>query len=649
MRAPCGMIASGDGWPPNNCGGGLNTPMTLYGTAWMWMRWPIGSIRSNSSSASFWLTTTTWAEAASSTSVKERPGETSPPATLGHAALRPKMRTLCWVLAPNVMSACPPSSRATQLTRGRRAMTWASATEIGGLWRQGLISSEPSEITTPPEKKRPTQNVFGPDCSSMSATPLLKPLTIAPITITTMTPIATPRIVSAARALWARSDSSAMPTPSSSGVTGSLLAQGGDRVEPSRAARGVHPGDDPHAAPHDHAEHDRERRDGGRERADGLQQHRQPDAGDDPEGRAYRRQGGRFGEELAQDVAPARPQRLPDPDLPGPLGHGHQHDVHDDDAAHDERDPHEAGPDGVEDAAQLVPEVEHAFRRFHREVVILARAQVPPAAHDGFGLIHRFPHLGLGVRLHDEGVDHAGRVDFALDGGEGGRHDELVERDAEQVPLALHHPDHPVGEAVDAHAVPDRVHVRKQLVRQVIPEHDDRDTGLRLLGGERAAVGDLQVHDVEVPLGRSLQRDILGDLAVVLDAAAVLGVPRRHHRDRQMLRHRVRVRELDAGAPAPRPPHRVLDVEVHVRRAAQVERVHAHQRARELLGHVAIHPVHDRPGADQERDADEDADRREHALQLLRPDHLEREPDRLEEGHPTPLAAGPWRSRRRAA
>src|SRR2546427_9317502 len=98
-------------------------------------------------------------------------------------------------------------------------------------------------MLTPPEKKRPTQNVFGPDCSSMSATPLLKPLTIAPITITTITPIATPRIVSAARALWARSDSSAMPTPSSNGVTGSLLAQGGDGVEAGGAARGGHAGD----------------------------------------------------------------------------------------------------------------------------------------------------------------------------------------------------------------------------------------------------------------------------------------------------------------------------------------------------------------------------------------------------------------------
>src|SRR3989440_483146 len=108
----------------------------------------------------------------------------------------------------------------------------------------------------------------------MPARPFLKPITNDTITITTITPIATPRIVSAARALWARSDSSAMPTPSSNGVTGSLLAQRGDRVEPRRAARGVHAGNDPHAAAHDYPEDDREWGDGGRERADGLQQHR---------------------------------------------------------------------------------------------------------------------------------------------------------------------------------------------------------------------------------------------------------------------------------------------------------------------------------------------------------------------------------------
>jgi len=52
----------------------------------------------------------------------------------------------------------------------------------------------------------------------MSEMPLLKPLISAPITMTTVTPIATPRIVSAARILCARSDDSAMPTPSKIGV-----------------------------------------------------------------------------------------------------------------------------------------------------------------------------------------------------------------------------------------------------------------------------------------------------------------------------------------------------------------------------------------------------------------------------------------------
>ena len=51
----------------------------------------------------------------------------------------------------------------------------------------------------------------------MSERPLLKPAIIAPITITTITPIATPRMVSAARTLCARSEANAMPTPSTSG------------------------------------------------------------------------------------------------------------------------------------------------------------------------------------------------------------------------------------------------------------------------------------------------------------------------------------------------------------------------------------------------------------------------------------------------
>ena len=69
----------------------------------------------------------------------------------------------------------------------------------------------------------------------MSEMPLLKPLISAPMTITTVTPMATPRIVSAARILWARSELRAMPTPSKSAVTGHSCRNA--VIGSSRAAR----------------------------------------------------------------------------------------------------------------------------------------------------------------------------------------------------------------------------------------------------------------------------------------------------------------------------------------------------------------------------------------------------------------------------
>jgi hypothetical protein len=56
-----------------------------------------------------------------------------------------------------------------------------------------------------------------------------------------------------------------------------------------------------------------------------------PDAAD-------HRQHHRFGEELAQDVALAGAGGHADADFAGALAHGHQHDVHHADAAHQQRD-----------------------------------------------------------------------------------------------------------------------------------------------------------------------------------------------------------------------------------------------------------------------------------------------------------------------
>src|SRR3989442_1043330 len=429
-------------------------------------------------------------------------------------------------------------------------MRRASSTFIEGLRRQGQFSSVSSQMLTPPWKWRPTQKVFGPDCSSMSLTPLLKPLISAPITITTITPIATPRIVSAARTLLARSESSAMPTPSSRGVT------------------------------------------------------------------RYSWRSATMGSSRAARLAGYTPATMPTPapsSTPSTIETGDT----------------EAGSGGA------------ALRATESPIPVAPPSTAPIAASvaDSARDFPRVaPRRAPGGRLHQQRVDAPGGVHLPLGGGDGGRDHELVERDAEQVAAPLGHADDAVGDAVDADRLAERVPPFEQLVREIVAHHEHGSAAARLLRGEGAALPDADVADVEVALRRPLQRDLLRLLAAVLHVPAVLGPPRRDHRDGDAVRPRIRVLEAEARRAPPRPPGRVRDVGGEVRPPAQVERVHADERPRELLGHVDVHPVDDRPGTDQKRDADEDADRREHALQLLGPDGLEGEPDGLGEVHSGRLA-----------
>ena len=65
---------------------------------------------------------------------------------------------------------------------------------------------------------------------------------------------------------------------------------------------------------------------------------RDGEADDDADEAAEERQGQRLDEELGEDVAAARADRLADADLARPLADRDQHDVHDPDAADDQRD-----------------------------------------------------------------------------------------------------------------------------------------------------------------------------------------------------------------------------------------------------------------------------------------------------------------------
>src|SRR6266550_3899221 len=320
----------------------------------------------------------------------------------------------------------------------------------------------------------------------MSLRPLLNPEISAPITITTMTPMATPRMVRAARALLALRESSAMPAPSNLGATG------------------------------------------------------------------YSNRSAAMGSRRAARLAGYTPARIPTP-APSRTPSATE-------AGDDERDENEARSHDEQDATDLPPKREYAFGGLEREVVVLAGPQAMAAAHHGLRFFHGGSHLRLGRRLHDQGVDHARRVHLALDRRHGGGNDELVERHPEQVAAPLRHADDPVGDAVDADGVPDRVARLEQALGEIVAEHHHGRPALVLLRRERAALGDPNVLDREVRDRGAIERYLRRFLGVGLDVAVVLRPPRGEHGHGEALGDRVRIGEGDARPARPRAPRRVADV-----------------------------------------------------------------------------------------
>ena len=254
-----------------------------------------------------------------------------------------------------------------------------------------------------------------------------------------------------------------------------------------------------------------------------------------------------------------------------------------------------------------------------------------PAAHDGFGLRQRLAHLGLRVGLDGQRVHDAGRVDETPQRGAGRRDDELVERQAEQVALFFDNADDAIGDVENLHFPAERVLAFEQLIGEVVAQDEDGGAGEDLLARERAALLDRERTNVEIQLRRGRDLDILGRSAAGRECPARVGFPRCQDRDAHAAHHRLRVLVTDAGAAHPGSPHRVGHVaELHVGELPQAKGVHAEQRARELVGHVAVHAFDDRHHGDEEHHADEDADDRKAALELLRPNGLKREANGVE-------------------
>src|ERR1035437_1348674 len=324
---------------------------------------PSASSSPNNCCFAFRLRIATFAAERDSCSVNIRPSCMSGGLISGQFDVTPITCTLESVRSRRFACTLHPCWMRTWLTELSRASASASTKVMRGFERHLHVSPESSHGSNE-MGQRFTKNVVGPDDSNCLATLALMPCTAAEITTTTNTPTATPRMVSAARTLFARIASSAMVTPSSDILSLStnrivlFLPQRGHGIEQRRAARGIDAGDDPDTRADEHAHQDGPRRDVRRHRRRQANDQRETGAERDAHRGAERAERRGLDEELDQDVAPLGAERLADADLVGALGDRHEHDVHDDDRAHDEPDGGERDAGQFEVLLDLVPELE---------------------------------------------------------------------------------------------------------------------------------------------------------------------------------------------------------------------------------------------------------------------------------------------------
>src|ERR1019366_4105152 len=235
-----------------------NRPPTLPRSAVIVNSLPIASSSPNNCCFAFRLRIATGAAERDSCSVKARPSTMSGGLMAGQFEVTPATWTLDSARSRYFACTLHPCWIMISLTELSRASASNSANVMRGFDRHLHVSPESSHASNV-MGQRFTKNVVGPADSNCLATLALMPCTAAEITTTTNTPTATPRIVSAARTLFARMASSAIVTPSSDILSLSMsriplfLPQRGDGIEQRRAARGIHAGNDSHAGADEHA------------------------------------------------------------------------------------------------------------------------------------------------------------------------------------------------------------------------------------------------------------------------------------------------------------------------------------------------------------------------------------------------------------
>src|SRR6185312_12327755 len=209
------------------------------------------------------------------------------------------------------------------------------------------------------------------------------PSTMEAMAMTVETPITTPRMVSAERSLLARMEARAIATPSPKlrkptiGRMGVRLfgPKRRDGIEPRGASGRINTKEDAGTGAKGERGPDGPERDPGGERTQAGNRARHSPSRNHAHRAAGNGERQCFHQELPPDVLAGGAHRFSNADLIGPLVHGHQHDVHDDDATHDDPNRDDCRDHGKQEARQGLPEGDQAIRLVHREVVRLARTK----------------------------------------------------------------------------------------------------------------------------------------------------------------------------------------------------------------------------------------------------------------------------------
>src|SRR5213596_1089628 len=274
-----------------------------------------------------------------------------------------------------------------------------------------------------------------------------------------------------------------------------FVSQRLDRIEPRRFTRRIEPEQDARQRCDDQRHHDRGERhvrwDGRRYgQTDGREA-----AADHSHDAADERERGRLDEELPQDLAPRRSQRLAHPDFAGALGDRDHHDRDHPHAAHDQPDGGQNEQHEPNDQGHAVEVLEELLLTHDREVVVLARAQMTSQPQRLGDVLHRLSRR-RGRGGADQQVHPALPIAHVLDQG-AMRDDRFGRRLApEQLRRRVEHADDGVRDALDADALADRVDLVEQQLGQLLVDDDDLRGGCVLHLGEGTPWGNVSAGDV---------------------------------------------------------------------------------------------------------------------------------------------------------